>query len=64
MARTSDPAHLARLAAASGALRDDVASDELAGCCLHALAVAGSLPTKAAVHRLVTVTLDGLRHSS
>jgi AcrR family transcriptional regulator len=47
--------------AASGALRDDVASDELANYCLHALAAAGSLPSKAAVHRLVTVTLAGLR---
>ncbi|MFE2427821.1 TetR/AcrR family transcriptional regulator [Streptomyces sp. NPDC059373] len=47
--------------AASGALRDDVAPDELANYCLHALTAAGSLPSKAAVHRLVTVTLAGLR---
>jgi AcrR family transcriptional regulator len=45
----------------SGQLRDDVAPDELAYYCLHALAAASSLPSKAAVHRLVTVTLAGLR---
>jgi len=47
--------------AQSGTLRDDVAPDELATYCLHALAAAGSLPSKAAVRRLVTVTLAGLR---
>jgi len=46
--------------AETGALRVDVAPDELASYCLHALAAAGSLPSKAAVHRLVTVTLAGL----
>jgi hypothetical protein len=45
----------------SGDLRDDVAPDELAGYCLHALTAAGNLPSKGAVHRLVTVTLTGLR---
>ena len=44
-----------------GDLRDDVAPDELASYCLHALMAAGSLPSKAAVRRLVAVTLDGLR---
>jgi AcrR family transcriptional regulator len=48
-------------AAESGDLRDDVAPDELASYCLHALTAAGSLPSKAAVRRLVTVTLAGLR---
>jgi AcrR family transcriptional regulator len=48
-------------AAATGDLRDDVAPDELASYCLHALGAAGSLPSKAAVRRLVTVTLAGLR---
>ena len=48
-------------AAQTGDVRDDVAPDELASYCLHALAAAGSLPSKAAVSRLVTVTLDGLR---
>jgi AcrR family transcriptional regulator len=47
--------------AATGDLRDDVAPDELASYCLHALGAAGSLPSRAAVHRLVTVTLAGLR---
>jgi AcrR family transcriptional regulator len=47
--------------ARTGELRDDVAPDELAAYCLHALAAAGSLPSKAAARRLVTVTLDGLR---
>lgn len=47
-------------AAAQGQIRDDIAPVELAGYCVHALAAAGSLPSKAAVHRLVKVTLDGL----
>ncbi len=47
--------------ARTGELRNDVAPDELAAYCLHALAAAGSLPSKAALRRLVTVTLDGLR---
>lgn len=48
-------------AAAAGELRDDVAPDELVSYCLHALAAASSLPSKAAVGRLVDVTLAGLR---
>jgi hypothetical protein len=48
-------------AAATGDVRGDVAPDELASYCLHALTAASSLPSKAAVHRLVTVTLAGLR---
>jgi len=47
-------------AAETGDLRGDVAPDELASYCLHALAAASSLPSKAAVRRLVTVTLAGL----
>ena len=47
--------------AAAGEVRDDVAPEELAGYCLHALAAARSLPSKAAVRRLVAVTLAGLR---
>jgi AcrR family transcriptional regulator len=47
--------------AESGELRDDVAADELASYCLHALSAASTLPSKAAVRRLVKVTLDGLR---
>jgi AcrR family transcriptional regulator len=48
-------------AAATGDLRNDVAPDELATYCLHALTAAGSLPSEAAVNRLVAVTLAGLR---
>jgi AcrR family transcriptional regulator len=47
--------------AKTGDLRDDIASDELASYCLHALAAASGLPSKAAVRRLVKVTLAGLR---
>jgi hypothetical protein len=47
--------------AAAGAIRDDVAPAELASFCLHALTAAGSLASKAAVRRLVGVTLAGLR---
>jgi AcrR family transcriptional regulator len=47
-------------AVAGGQVRDDVAPGELAEYCLHALATAASLPSKAAVGRLVTVTLAGL----
>ena len=46
--------------AETGDLRDDVAPDELASYCLHALTAAARLPSKAAVRRLVTVTLAGL----
>ncbi len=46
--------------AETGDLRDDVVPDELASYCLHALTAASSLPSKAAVRRLVTVTLAGL----
>ena len=47
--------------AETGDLRDDVAADELASYSLHALTAASSLPSKAAVRRLVTVILAGLR---
>jgi AcrR family transcriptional regulator len=47
-------------AVASGHVRGGIAPDELATYCLHALAAAGSLPSKAAVRRLVTLTLSGL----
>jgi AcrR family transcriptional regulator len=46
--------------AATDNLRDDVAPDELATYCLHALGAASNLPSKAAVRRLVGVTLAGL----
>jgi AcrR family transcriptional regulator len=47
--------------AAAGELRNDIAPAELASFCLHALTAASSLPSKAAVHRLVEVTMAGLR---
>jgi AcrR family transcriptional regulator len=47
-------------AAESGSVRNDVAPDELASYCLHALEAASKLPSKAAVHRLVMVILAGL----
>jgi AcrR family transcriptional regulator len=46
---------------ASGEVRDDVAPEELAGYCLHAVAAARGLPSKTAVQRLVTVILAGLQ---
>ena len=42
-------------------VRDDVAPDELVSYCLHALTAASGVQSKAAVRRLVTVTLAGLR---
>jgi AcrR family transcriptional regulator len=48
-------------AAGIGDARDDIPPDELANYCLHALTAAGTLPSRAAVRRLVTVTLAGLR---
>ena len=50
-------------AARSGDIRDDIAPEELASYCLHALTAAGKLPSKAAVTRLVGVTLAGMRRS-
>ncbi|GGN79550.1 hypothetical protein GCM10011579_064150 [Streptomyces albiflavescens] len=47
----------------AGEVRDDVAQDELAAYCLHALGAAGGLRSQAAVRRLVQVTVDGLRPS-
>ena len=47
-------------AARAGDIRDDVAPDELASYCLHALTAARKLPSKAAVRRLLAVTLAGM----
>jgi hypothetical protein len=47
--------------AASDQVRDDVAPEELASYCLHAVAAARHLPSKAAVRRLVGVVLAGLK---
>ncbi|WP_194918694.1 TetR/AcrR family transcriptional regulator [Catenulispora rubra] len=52
---------LVAVGARNGSLRDDVAPAELASFCLHALTAAGGLTSKAAVRRLVQVTLAGLR---
>ncbi len=52
---------LLRAAAETGEVRHDVDPDELAAYCLHALTAASSLPSKAAVRRLVAVTLQGMR---
>ena len=54
-------ADLLREAAKAGAVRDDVGPAELATYCLHALTAAGGLASEAAVRRLVTVTMTGLR---
>lgn len=48
-------------AAQVGDVRDDIAPEELASYCLHALTAASSLPSDTAVHRLVEITLNGLR---
>lgn len=47
-------------AARAGDVREDVPPGELASYCLGALGAAASLPSRAAVRRLVTVTLTGL----
>jgi AcrR family transcriptional regulator len=47
--------------AQAGVVRTDIAPGELASYCLHALTGAGSLPSEAAVRRLLSVTMSGLR---
>jgi AcrR family transcriptional regulator len=47
--------------AGAGDVRTDVPPDELATYCLHALSAASSLRSRAAVRRLVALTLTGLR---
>jgi AcrR family transcriptional regulator len=47
--------------AKAGNFRDDVPADELADYCLHAVTAARGLRSKAAVERLITVILAGLR---
>jgi AcrR family transcriptional regulator len=54
-------ANLVADAAHAGALRADMPPAELASYCLHALNAAATLPSEAAVGRLVTITLAGLR---
>ena len=48
----------------SGDIRTDVSADELTTYCLHALSAARTLPSDAAVRRLLRVTIDGLRPPS
>jgi AcrR family transcriptional regulator len=50
-------------AADAGQVPDDVAPAELAAFCLHSLAAAAVMPSEAVVHRLVALTLAGLRPS-
>ncbi|MDQ2882318.1 MAG: TetR/AcrR family transcriptional regulator [Actinomycetota bacterium] len=47
--------------AQTGDLREDLAPEDLASYCLHALAAASTVSSPAAARRLVTVTLAGLR---
>ncbi len=47
-------------AARSGHARTDMSPTELATYCLHALTAAATAPSKAATHRLVTLTLTAL----
>lgn len=48
-------------AAGAGHVRTDVHAGELAGYCLHALTAAADLDSDAAVRRLVTIIVAGLR---
>jgi AcrR family transcriptional regulator len=48
-------------AVTAGDVRGDIPPAELADYCLHALGAAGGLRSRAAVQRLVTVTMAGLR---
>jgi AcrR family transcriptional regulator len=52
------------VASDGGLVRDDVPAAELATYCLHALAAAAEMPSRAARDRLVAVTLTGLRFPS
>lgn len=47
--------------AETGHFRADIGAEELATYCMHALGAASHLPSKAAVRRLVEVTLAGVR---
>jgi AcrR family transcriptional regulator len=48
-------------AATAGHARTDIPADELANYCLHALSAAGNSLSRAAVGRLIELTLTGLR---
>ena len=47
--------------AGTGHFRSDIGAEELATYCMHAVGAASHLPSKAAVRRLVKVTLAGVR---
>ena len=47
--------------AEAGEVCRDVPAEELASYCIHALTAASGLRSKAAVRRLITVTVAGLR---
>ena len=53
-------AELLREAAEAGDVRTDIAPEEMADYCLHALTAAGATQSKAAIDRLVQLTLAGL----
>jgi AcrR family transcriptional regulator len=53
-------AGLLREAAEAGDVRTDIAPEEMADYCLHALTAAGTTQSKAAIDRLVQLTLAGL----
>jgi AcrR family transcriptional regulator len=55
---------LLRDAAEAGHVRSDIPPSEITSYCLHALTAARVLPSKAAVRRLVAVTLAGIRPPS
>jgi AcrR family transcriptional regulator len=50
-------------AAAAGEIRDDVAPDDLAAYCLHAMAAAGTVSSEEALDSLVMLTMNGLHPS-
>ena len=54
-------ADLLAAGAKAGTIRSDIAPGELASFCMHALTAAGSLPSEAAVRRLLAVTMAGIR---
>jgi AcrR family transcriptional regulator len=51
-------------AASPGGIRTDIAPEELAAYCLHALGAAAQLPSKADAQRLAVVVLAGLKSES
>lgn len=51
-------------AVASGDVRDDIATDELAAYCIHALDAAKHIPSEEAVSRLVMLTLTAIARDS